>query len=225
MYKYLPGGNFILNTIVSASILSADMCRLGSELDRAAECCDHIHFDVMDGVFVNNISFGIPVLKAVRKHTSMPVDVHLMITDPYRYVDAFADSGADIISFHCEAASDIRSTIEKIKAKNVLPALAVKPDTPISEILPFIDDLYMVLVMTVEPGFGGQSFMHRTLDKIKELRRYITDHHLEVRIQVDGGINEKTAPLAKKAGADTLVAGSYLFGAEDMKEAARLLSE
>ena len=145
-----------MNTIVSASILSADLCRLGEELDRAEKCgCDHIHFDVMDGVFVNNISYGIPVLASVRKHTKMFIDVHLMITDPIRYIDAFADNGADMISFHLEAAPDPAAVISAIKAKGKKAGIAIKPATPVSDVLPYAESADMILIMTVDPGFGG----------------------------------------------------------------------
>lgn len=210
-----------MNTIVSASILSADICRLGEELDRAARCgCDHIHFDVMDGVFVNNISYGVPVLAGVRKHTSLPVDVHLMITDPLKYADVFAEKGADMISFHLEAASDPGKVLDRIKAQGKMSGIAIKPATPVSEVLPFADKTDMILIMTVEPGFGGQGFIYESLDKIRELKKYIDEKGLQTHIQVDGGINAETSALVREAGADILVAGSYLFGAADMEKAA-----
>lgn len=213
-----------MNTIVSASILSADLCRLGADIDRAkASGCDHIHFDVMDGVFVNNISYGIPVLASVRKHTDMFVDAHLMITEPLRYVKAFADNGADMISFHYESKSDTAETIAAIKAEGKLAGLAIKPNTPVSEIIPFVKDVYMILIMTVEPGFGGQGFIHDTVDKIRELRSYINENGLDTHIQVDGGINAKTSAIVRQAGADILVAGSYLFKADDMTSAVQLM--
>ena len=195
-----------MNTIVSASILSADLCRLGEELDRAEKCgCDHIHFDVMDGVFVNNISYGIPVLASVRKHTKMFIDVHLMITDPIRYIDAFADNGADMISFHLEAAPDPAAVISAIKAKGKKAGIAIKPATPVSDVLPYAESADMILIMT---------------DKIRELKAYLDSHSLSVHIQVDGGINDKTSASVREAGADILVAGSYLFKADDMAAAA-----
>lgn len=209
-----------VNTIVSASILSADLCRLGDELDRAEKCgCDHIHFDVMDGVFVNNISYGIPVLASVRKHTKMFIDAHLMITDPIRYIDAFADNGADMISFHLEAAPDPAAVISAIKAKDKKAGIAIKPATPVSDVLPYAESADMILIMTVDPGFGGQGFIYDTLDKIRELKAYLDSHSLSVHIQVDGGINDKTSASVREAGADILVAGSYLFKADDMAAA------
>ncbi len=210
-----------MNTIVSASILSADICNLGDDLYRIkASGCDHVHFDVMDGVFVNNISYGIPVLTAVRRHTDMFVDAHLMITDPIKYVKVFAESGADMISFHLESQSDPAKTLEEIKAHGKMAGIAIKPATPVSDILPYVKNADMVLVMTVEPGFGGQGFIHDTLGKIKELRDYIDKECPHVHIQVDGGINAETSALVREAGADILVAGSYLFKAEDMSAAA-----
>lgn len=210
-----------LDTIVSASILSADICHLGDDLDRIkASGCDHVHFDVMDGVFVPNISFGIPVLASVRRHTDMFIDAHLMITDPIKYIGVFADNGADMISFHLESKSDPAATINEIKSRGKKAGIAIKPATPVSEVLPYVKSADMVLVMTVEPGFGGQGFMSETLGKIRELRDYINRECPDVHIQVDGGINAETAALVREAGADILVAGSYLFKAADMAAAA-----
>lgn len=210
-----------MNTTVSASILSADVCRLGEELDRIKQSgCDHVHFDVMDGVFVPNISFGVPILAGVRRHTDMFVDVHLMITDPLKYVGVFSDNGADMISFHLESDSDPAAVIREIKARGRKAGIAIKPATPVSEVLPYVSSVDMVLVMTVEPGFGGQGFMHEMLGKIRELKAYIDRECPGVHIQVDGGINAETAALVREAGADILVAGSYLFKG-DMAEAAR----
>ncbi len=210
--------------IVSASILSADLCRLGEDISRAkAAGCDHLHFDVMDGVFVPNISYGIPVLESVRKNTDMFVDVHLMITEPARLIPAFAKAGADNITFHAEAASDVRAAAALVREHGKRCGIAIKPGTPVSEIKDVIPLADMVLVMTVEPGFGGQGFIYETLDKIREVRSIAEEKGLDLRIQVDGGINARTAPLVKEAGADVLVTGSYLFGAEDMKSAADAL--
>lgn len=213
-----------MNTIVSASILSADLCRLGEELSRIKKGgCDHVHFDVMDGVFVNNISYGIPVLSSVRKNTDMFIDVHLMITEPVRFVKQFAENGADMISFHLEAASDPGAVISAIKACGKKAGIAVKPATPVSAVFPYAEDVDMILVMTVEPGFGGQGFIYEVLDKIKELRVYLDAHSQHTHIQVDGGINAETSALVRQAGADILVAGSYLFKAENMAAAAEAM--
>ena len=213
-----------MKNIASASILSADFCNLGKDIARAEGAgCEYIHFDVMDGVFVPNISYGIPILKAVSKIVNGTLDVHLMIIDPIRYVKDFADNGADIITFHSEAESDIAETIDAIHFCGKKAGLAIKPNTPVSDIEQYLDMLDMLLIMTVEPGFGGQGFISGTLDKIAEAKKIIDSRGLNVPIQVDGGINAETAELVKKAGAEILVAGSYLFGAENMSEAVEQL--
>ncbi len=202
---------------ISASILSADLCALGAEMKRAEKAgCDHIHFDVMDGVFVPNISYGIPVLESVRKSTDMFVDTHLMITDPIRLVENFAKAGADNITFHVEAAADPKAVIEKIKGCGKKCGISIKPGTPVSAIKEYIPMVDMVLVMTVEPGFGGQGFIYETLDKINEVRTIADELGLDTDIQVDGGINDKTVKLVYEAGANVMVAGSYLFHSADM---------
>lgn len=209
-----------MSVTISASVLSADVCRLDSELDRVKRSgADHIHFDVMDGVFVNNISYGVPVLSGIRKYTDMFIDAHLMIIDPLRYVGVFADSGADMITFHIESESDPAATISAIKGKGKKAGIAVSPNTPVSAVYPYAAAADMILVMTVEPGFGGQGFIPHTVGKIRELREFIVEKGLDTHIQVDGGINAETAKLVRNAGADILVAGSYLFKAEDMSAA------
>lgn len=215
-----------MDTIVSASILSADLCNLESDIKRAEEAgCDYIHFDVMDGVFVNNISYGIPVLKSVSKVTDIVLDVHLMIVDPIKYIKQFAESGADIITFHYEAGSDCGEVIDLIHSYGKKAGVSVKPNTSVSVLYPYLDKIDMILVMTVEPGFGGQGFISETLDKIAELKGELDKRGLSVPIQVDGGINDKTASNVKEKGASILVAGSYLFGAEDMAKAVQLLRD
>lgn len=219
-------GDFFVDTIVSASILSADLCNLERDIKRAEKAgCDYIHFDVMDGVFVNNISYGIPVLKSVSKVTDIVLDVHLMIVDPIKYIRQFAESGADIITFHFEAGSDCGEVIDLIHSYGKKAGVSVKPNTPVSVLYPYLDNIDMILVMTVEPGFGGQGFITETLDKIEELKAELDKRNLGVPIQVDGGINDKTASKVKEKGASILVAGSYLFGAEDMKKAVGLLRD
>ena len=209
---------------ISASILSADFGRLADELRRAeAAGCDMIHFDVMDGHFVPNLSYGVPVLKSIRKYCALPFDVHLMITDPLDYIDAFADAGADHITFHEEISEDPREVIKKIRSRGITAGISVKPNTPVESVYELIDLLDMVLVMTVEPGFGGQGFISHTLDKISALRREIERRGLKTDIEVDGGIDASTSVLVKNAGANVLVSGSYLFKAKDMAAAAKSL--
>lgn len=209
-----------MENIASASILSADFCNLGRDIKRAGDAgCKYIHFDVMDGIFVPNISYGIPLLKSVSKAAEGVLDVHLMITEPLRFVKDFASNGADIITFHAEAGSDIGETVETIHSCGKKAGIAIKPQTPISAVIPYLDIADMILIMTVEPGFGGQGFLFDTVEKISELKSIIDQRGLDLPIEVDGGINSETSKLVKKAGAEILVAGSYLFGAADMREA------
>ena len=203
---------------IATSILSADFSRLGNEIaDIRSGGADYIHFDVMDGEFVPNISIGIPVLKSLRKITDMFIDVHLMITTPLRFAKAFCDAGADLVVFHVEADSyqNISDAIDVVKAQGKKVGLAVKPRTPAAVLYPFIERLDLVLVMTVEPGFGGQSFMPDQLPKIKELRHEIERRGLDCELEVDGGVDPVTAKLCKAAGANVLVAGSAVFGKAD----------
>lgn len=213
--------------LVSASILSADLLDLRSEVRRIKKAgVDMLHFDVMDGVFVNNISYGLPLLRQMREEVkdTITLDVHLMITDPLKYIKAFDEAGADIITFHIESGSDAMQTIRAIRESGARPAVAIKPDTPASAVFPYIPYIDMVLVMTVEPGFGGQDFMDMS-DKIRTIRRYADENGYELSIEVDGGIDSATAPVVKAAGANWLVSGSYLFQSENMAEAAAKLKE
>lgn len=203
---------------IAPSILSADFAKLGAEIeDIKAGGADYVHFDVMDGEFVPNISIGVPVLKSIRKVTDMFLDVHLMIDRPVRYAEVFCKSGADLVMFHVESDTpeNIEKAIEIVKSNGKKVGLSVKPKTPASALYPFIDELDMVLVMTVEPGFGGQSFMHDQLPKIKEFRDEIDRRGLECELEVDGGVDPVTAKLVKEAGANVLVAGSAVFGKAD----------
>lgn len=203
----------------SASILSADMCNLEAVVHMLEQSgTDMLHFDVMDGRFVNNISFGIPVLSALRKKTDLFLDVHLMIADPLQYVERFAHAGANGITFHLESESDPQKTIDAIHACGIPAGLVIKPMTPAKAILPYLSSVEMVLVMTVEPGFGGQAFLWDMLEKVRFLHCAAKEQGLHTIIQVDGGINAETAPAAVEAGADNLVVGSYLFRQENPKK-------
>lgn len=209
-------------TKISPSMLAADYANLESELKKCENGgADLIHLDVMDGHFVPNISIGAPVIAAMKKVCSVPFDVHLMISNPFDYIDDFADAGADIITFHTECDSDTDKTIDKILAAGCKAALAIKPATPIEEVYPYLEKLSMVLVMTVEPGFGGQSFMESTMPKIIKLREKCP----EIDIQVDGGINSETVKIAGQAGANVFVAGSAVFRSDNPAEAIKILKE
>lgn len=213
-----------MSNIVSASILSADLLNLQSEIRKLEENnIDWVHFDVMDGVFVPNISYGIPVLAQIDRKTDMFLDVHLMITDPLKYVKEFDKAGADMITFHIESKSNTMETIRTIQETDCNIGIAIKPNTPAEDVFPYVPFVDMVLVMTVEPGFGGQKFMDMS-DKIRKIREYADKNgYEELLIQVDGGIDDKTAPIIKAAGANVLVSGSYLFKAENMADAVRKL--
>ncbi len=196
---------------ISPSVLTADFLDLKNDIERLEKAgVDMLHLDVMDGIFVPNISFGVPVIKSIKKYSTVPLDVHLMIDRPHRYVKEFAQV-SDILGFHYEAGSDVAETLKEIKSYGVKTCLTIKPQTPPEAIFEFLPLCDMVLVMSVEPGFGGQSFMPSALPKLEALRKECHRQGLAVDLEVDGGINGETAELAVKAGANVLVAGSYLF--------------
>ena len=205
--------------LIAPSLLSCDFSQMGQEIKRMELAkADFMHLDVMDGHFVPNITFGAPVIKTVRSYTDVPFDVHLMISEPLKYIDDFADAGADIITFHVESDSDIKETIEKIKSRGVKPGLVIKPNTPASAVFPYLSDLYMVLIMTVEPGFGGQSFMEDMLPKVKEIKDECKKRGIDMIIEADGGIGQATIQQCADAGIDVCVAGTAVFKAENAKE-------
>lgn len=198
--------------ILSPSILSADFTVLGDELRAIDEAgSEYIHIDVMDGIFVPSISYGMPVIKSIRKATGKVFDVHLMITEPERYIKEFTESGADIITFHVEATDDPGKVIDMIHEKGLKAGISVKPKTPLSAIEPFLEKIDMLLIMSVEPGFGGQAYIEGSTEKIREAREMVKAHGLETDIQVDGGINLQNLPEVLEAGANIIVAGSSVF--------------
>lgn len=204
---------------ISPSILSSDYGNLSSELKRMEACgADMLHIDVMDGHFVPNITLGAPIVKCIRKSSTLPFDVHLMISDPYKYIPDFVNAGSDIITFHAEADSDIEKTIDLILDSGKKAGLSVKPKTPVEAVYPYLDKLSMVLVMTVEPGFGGQSFMEDMMPKVSAVRSEIDRRGLDVDIQVDGGINKDTISIAAKAGANVFVSGNAIFSSDDAEK-------
>ena len=210
--------------LIAPSLLSCDFSKFGEEIRRMDLAgADYMHLDVMDGHFVPNITFGALVIKYVRSFTDKPFDVHLMISEPLRYIDDFCDAGADIITFHVESDSDVNETIDKIHSRNVKAGVVLKPKTPAEAVFECLDKVEMVLVMTVEPGFGGQSFMADMLPKIKAIKDEITRRGLDVIIEADGGIGEGNIALCAEAGVDVAVAGTAVFKAENPAEVIKKL--
>ena len=197
---------------ISPSILSADFSKLGSEIQELERAkADLIHIDVMDGHFVPNITIGPEVINKLRKYTTLPFDVHLMISPVHNFIKNFADAGADIITIHPEATNDLVSSIKKIKSLNKKAGVSLNPETPVDKVLPVLNLIDLVLIMSVNPGFGGQKFLQETLKKVKTLRKEIDSKKLKVQIEIDGGINFQNAKLAKDAGVDILVSGTTVF--------------
>ncbi|CAM4452640.1 ribulose-phosphate 3-epimerase [Paenibacillus typhae] len=213
--------------LLAPSILSADFAALGAEVAVAeASGGDWIHVDVMDGHFVPNITLGPPIVKAVKAHTSLPLDVHLMIEHPERYIADFAAAGASVITVHAEACVHLHRVIHQIKELGLMAGVAINPATPASAVREVLEDVDMVLVMTVNPGFGGQAFIPNTLRKIRQIREWAAEiNHHNLRIEVDGGIAEDTAGLVAEAGADVLVAGNAVFGRPDRAAAIQAIRE
>ena len=206
---------------ISPSILSADFANLERDIKRVEEAgADWLHIDVMDGHFVPNITIGVPVVASINKVTEMPLDVHLMIEYPEKYIEPFARAGADLLTFHIECGSDVKSTIELIKSFNVKAGLSIKPNTPADVLFPYLGDLDLVLVMTVEPGVGGQKFMPWCAEKISFIKNNAPK---DLIIQVDGGINAETARICTSYGANSLVAGNYIYKSDDIKSAIKSL--
>ena len=211
---------------IAPSLLAADFANLEKEIEKVRQAgANSLHLDVMDGAFVPNISFGPPVIASIRKKTKLFFDVHLMIKNPQRYIENFVRAGADCITIHYESTSRPKDAILKIKENDMKAGLAISPNTPYEVVLPYLNIVDMVLVMTVEPGFGGQALIPETLEKVRKLREYIDEHKIDVDIEVDGGINEKNAILAVEAGANILVAGSAIFGSKTPAQVIKKMRE
>jgi ribulose-phosphate 3-epimerase len=215
-----------MKPLIAPSILAADFANLQREVEMLnASSADYIHVDIMDGVFVPNISFGIPVTAAIQQHAQKPLDVHLMIVNPDNYLEDFQKAGAKVISVHYEACNHLHRTIQRIKSLGCEAGVAINPHTPVEVLVDIIEEVDMVCIMSVNPGFGGQSFIDRTYDKIRRLRSLIDRTGASTKIEVDGGVNEVNAPLLLDAGANVLVAGSFVFSSNDPIKTIQRLKE
>lgn len=204
------------NTLIAPSVLAADFANLQRDIEMINESqADWFHIDIMDGVFVPNISFGMPVLDAISKHAKKTIDVHLMIIDPDRYITTFKKLGADILTVHYEACTHLHRTLQAIKAEGMKAGVAVNPHTNVALLEDIINDIDLVCIMSVNPGFGGQSFIEKTYDKVAQLKEIIRRNKAQTLIEIDGGVTNKNAKKLTDAGADVLVAGSFVFGAQD----------
>ena len=214
----------MMNYVLSPSILAADFKVLGQEMKKTEENgAAYIHFDVMDGLFVPSISFGMPVLASIHDATEQFMDAHLMVQEPIRYVEAFQKAGADYVTVHLEACEDVKTTLDKIHACGMKAGLAVNPETDVKELVPYLEDVEMILIMSVHPGFGGQKFIPESLDKIREVRAMLNEKNLEIDIQVDGGIYVENVREVLDAGANVIVAGSAVFRGDAGENTAKFM--